>query len=176
MSKKNDANQEKFIVRKSIEDYQKTEEKIQLILAELSSQIPITTLWSEGLQKCMNILITGKNLKRLNRMKSLLEKNGYTVFSTRSILNALETIRNFSIEAIICDYEIQIGTPINFPNWIIDEVGSLPPFFVLLGKSTKKEALKYKKSDMIAGVYRKINEIKNIKEVVAVIQKNIFES
>lgn len=44
MPKNKDVNYERFIVRKSIEDYWRAEEKVQLILIGLSSQIPVTTL------------------------------------------------------------------------------------------------------------------------------------
>ena len=39
-----DINYEKFIIRKSVEEYWRAEEKVQLVLVGLSNQIPVTTL------------------------------------------------------------------------------------------------------------------------------------
>ena len=39
-----DINYEKFIVRKSVEEYWRADEKVQLVLIGLSNQIPVTTL------------------------------------------------------------------------------------------------------------------------------------
>ena len=39
-----DIDYEKYVIRKSVEDYWRTEEKVQLILTGMSSRIPVTTL------------------------------------------------------------------------------------------------------------------------------------
>lgn len=39
-----ETNFEKFVVRKSVDEYWRAEEKVQLVLLGLSSQVPVTTL------------------------------------------------------------------------------------------------------------------------------------
>lgn len=44
MSKDNDIKYQKFVITRSVEDYWRAEEKVQLVLLGLSNQIPATTL------------------------------------------------------------------------------------------------------------------------------------
>lgn len=39
-----ETNYERFIIRKSVDEYWRSEEKVQLVLVGLSNQIPVTTL------------------------------------------------------------------------------------------------------------------------------------
>ena len=74
----------------------------------------------------MNILATGAVKKQLDKIKNCLEEKSHFVLCTKNTLEALEMIRNISPEVVICDREIQIGNPLNFPRWILAETGQLP--------------------------------------------------
>ena len=99
-------------------------------------------------------------------MRKILDKNKNNVFLIKSSLRAIETIRGGMIDAIICDRKIQIGDPLHFPHWIIDEIGFLPPYFILSNKIKENDIPQYKNSNKIMGIFKNMKEISQLKEIL----------
>ena len=111
----------------------------------------------------MNILIVGKNQKALYTMQSLLEDDGYTVYSTASTLQALEMIKSITMAAIVCEYQMQIIDALKFPRWISLETGVLPPYFIISEDLTEDDIKNHENAQMITGVYRNPREMEQLK-------------
>ena len=111
----------------------------------------------------MNILVVGKNQHSLYTIRSQLETEGHTVYSTTSTLQAIEMVKSISIAAIICEYQIQIVDGLKFPHWISSETGFLPPYFIVSEEISEEDVKNHENAEMITGLYRTPEELGQLK-------------
>ena len=111
----------------------------------------------------MNILIIHSKKEPLDNIQLELEKDKHMVYSTMSTLNAIDIIKEDSIDAIISSYDIQIMNGLDLPNLIIEEAKFLPPYILISDKLTEKLVSDHKNAPFISRFFKSSKKIKDIK-------------